>query len=85
MANKIMDKVGKKLDLKVMGPVNKFLGMNFTRIKKYMLNIDLTNYILSIIKRFNKETIRYVDTPIALGLKLRKATVELIKANILIF
>ena len=78
-----MDKIAKKLDLKAMGPVSKFLGMNFKRPNKYELNIDLTNYTHEIIKRFNKEKIRHVDTPMVPGLKLKKANIEPDEAIIL--
>ena len=59
------------------------MGINFKRPNKYELNIDLTNYTHEIIKRFNKEKIRYTDTPIVPGLKLKKANIEPNKAIIL--
>ena len=87
--NSVLEEVSLKVKLQALGEVSTFLGIEFSlekhertglnnkSIKGYKsLRLHQAKYVKSMLKRFGKENLIPVSTPVQEGVKLQKATSE---------
>src|SRR4030095_2212749 len=73
--NKIKAQLKEELEMKDLGELEYFLGIQVHRDRKNrQLSISQTSYLNSILERFEMTNSKPVSTPIATGTKLQKAT-----------
>jgi hypothetical protein len=73
--NKLKVKLNEELEMKDLGELHYFLGIQVHRNRKErQLSINQTGYINSILERFEMTNSKPMSTPIAIGTKLKKAT-----------
>ena len=84
MINKALKEVSSKTKLQELGEVSTFLGIEFSLKREELgrngrkgyksLKLHQTKYVKNILKRFGKENLPPVSTPVQEGVKLQKAT-----------
>ena len=81
-----MKEVNKDIKLQDLGELNQFLGMNFIINKDNKeLYINQTNYILDIIRKYNKQDLLPVLTPVELDIQLIKSNTKATKEDIILY
>jgi hypothetical protein len=84
--DEIISKITKLLKLQDMGEINQFLGMEFTINRKdKSMYIHQTKYLKNIKKRFHKDKLTPVSTPVELGVNLEKSEDKASKEDILTY
>lgn len=68
----VKDQLMKEYEMKDLGSVHEFLGMRVCTEKENVITLDQTDYIKSVLKRFQMEDCKPVSTPMEVGLKLHK-------------
>ena len=91
--DKALKEVLRKIKLQELGEVSTFLGIEFSLEKSEKsgpnsgqgyksLKLHQTKYVKNMLKRFGKENLAPVSTPVQDGVKLQKATLEPSKEDV---
>jgi len=81
--NNIINKLSLKLKIEYIGQVHQFLGMEINlNYKDKSIYINQNKYLKTILKRFNKDKLNPISTPIELGLQLNKNNEQANKEDI---
>ena len=82
----IIDKLRNKLKIQELGPIHEFLGMEIEyNIEKGYISINQNKYLTKIKKRYNKDKLNPVSSPIELGVKLEPSQDQASPEEISIF
>jgi hypothetical protein len=84
--NKITINMSNKLKLEYLGEINQFLGMEIKLdYKNKSILIHQNKYLNNLLKRFNKENLNPVSTPVELGIQLNKSEEQANKEDIKLY
>ena len=70
----IIREIGTKFNVKDMGSLRHFLGVEVRHLEKVGIRIGQPTYIKEILKKLNVENLKSVATPVEAGVKLIKTT-----------
>jgi len=85
--DKVLQGASAKVNLKELGPVTTFLGIEISLKKKKYKRITLhqAKYTKKILSRFQKGNLIPSNTPVAEGIKLQKANSNPLKQDLLFY